>query len=341
MRPGQGAGLVGYFQGTLEVGDRALHVAAEGGGTRQDEQGAPGFLLPVQGLLRHLLRSGGVAGSQQRLRVVERGRLPGIGCAHHLRGGLGGELDLLRVLALLAHVQVVEHVAVGVLQADRVLVGLELEQLPVEVEREDEAFLLRPVHGGAAGGLGGGVAGIDLARLDGADQRLVHQQHDVALEAVVHGRRLHAQLQHLQAAHGGAALQGQGIEDEVQVGVADLVHGDGAAGRRHHQEVVGAVVAGVDLAGRGQRLQVDGHVPSGIAGDGQAQVGVGAQDHLRDGGRELLGEGVEVRLVLLVDGVQPRRLVEALEHGHEAQHVAGVGRQVGFPHDGLQLRGLA
>ena len=197
-----------------------------------------------------------VAGEELGLGEVEAGELAGT-AVDDLLGGVGDEGDLLVAVVFAGDVHAVDDGADVVAEAGAV--ALHGGELIVEVLGEDPAVAHVEVDGVAAGGLGlalvdehlgvvallvdavdvldagigaGGQGQVDGhgVGLDGLDHALGDEGDDVGLVVELERGVLHGLEQRLEAVHGAGAGVDEGLDDVVEVGVADLVETDGALG---------------------------------------------------------------------------------------------------------------
>ena len=200
-------------------------------------------------------------------------------------------------------------------------------------------------HGSVVALLVGAVAGVgDFGRLcdarihrldlDGFDEALGHQSHDVGLEGELERRLLDRLQKRKQAIRGLRTGVDERLDREVQVRVADEIHrnrdgsGCDACFRRDDDDEVVRVDTGVGFGGGEHRLKQDEEAAAVVGADGQVQVDVGSQHHFGQGVMDLREEGVVVGAVFDPQGVQADGL---RERSDERQHIddgSRIGRQL-------------
>ena len=255
VTPGDDMGIFGRIQRFLKVGLRALHVTVEAGDFGQHKVGSRRVFIGLQALLRQLLGLGRIAAGQRLLRQVD----PLLRCVfrrlHHLGYACGGESDLAGALLFLLHIDVVQPVGKGVLQADACL--FEIAAADRRSSRSERSPRLRRAAPGPRDlfpaawdrmGLRASMARIRHSITSSPMSRL----YSSAIGAVCTESRIG-----LQTIQRGGPLGNQRVEHEVQIGVPQRIHVDVVAGWRDHQVVeILQIVAGVHLAGRCHRLEV-------------------------------------------------------------------------------------
>ncbi len=134
-------------------------------------------------------------------------------------------------------------------------------------------------------------------------------------------------------------LQRQRVGDVVQVSMANVFQTQGffhtSRTRREHKKVIVGVVAGVHLARREHRLQIDHEAPARVAGERHFQIEISAGDRTARDLRVILG------LVFQPDIVQTGCLIELLQQRNHSLNVRGIGREIIFRNGRLECRRLA
>jgi len=367
VRPGERARVFGEFERLLKVLDGVVGAALH-----QVEAGHDVMSLGViaVGIVKRRFgkRGGAVEVSLEQLHLgqikpLKLSRCPGDDLA--LVGAPRQEGDLLVPVALTLDIHAVDHLGDVFLQADAVL--LHLDELSVEVIDQHpslahgeidlpaaDRFGLAIVGGHGVGvfaeidAAGGGFrlcwlrdAGVHGLNLDGLDEALRQQGRDIGLVVKVDGGILHRLQQRNQPLDGGAARVDEGLHLVVKIGVADLVHVDGAervAGGRDHDNIVVAVDAGVGSRRREHWLKQNQKTAAVVAADRHVQVDVGVQHHAGQRIVDALEEIIVIGAMRDPDDVKMNVLDELAQQRKYVDDLSGIGRQLGLVDGNCKLR---
>ena len=262
---------------------------------------------------------------------------------------------------LLLYIHAVDHLAHGVLQADRIL--FKLEHLLIKVLGENESLRHIVAHGGNADGvhlllvgltlaliarkiravdigwnLVHGNAGIHNARLDSLDEALHGQGHGVRAVAELHRSIPHLLEDGLRAAQGVAPEVQQRLDHVVQVSVPHIAHADRSIYRRNHHYIVGSIDAGVDGARREHGLNDHHETPPVIGLGRHLEVEIGGNDHPGERIMQLVGLFIVDGMHHQPDAVQIHGGDKVAQEGDDLHHLRRVRGHLGQLDRGFQFR---
>ena len=192
----------------------------------------------------------------------------------------------------------------------------------------------------AAGTCGLGDADVHGVDLDGLDEALGQQGGDVGLVGEVERSVLHGLQQRDEALHGRAAGVDQRLDLVVEIGVADLVHVDGAerlACGRDDDDVVAAVDARVGRRWREHGLEQNEEAAAIVAADRDVEIDVRVEHHAGERIVDDLEQGFVLRPMLDPDGVEMNVFGELAQQGKNVDDLGGVGRKLGLVDGGGEL----
>ena len=184
-----------------------------------------------------------------------------------------------------------------------------------------------------SGRLGFGNADVHRLGLDGLDEALGEEGDDLGLVGEFERRILNGFEQRLETIHGAGAGVDQRLDLVVEVGVADLVHVDGAeriAGGRGDDDVVAGIDARVGRGGGEHGLEQDEEAAAIVAADGQAEIDVRVENHLRERTVDAGGEVFVLGAMFDPDGVEMNVFGEGAEEREDVDDLGGVRRELGL-----------
>ncbi len=307
-----------------------------------------------------------VSFEELELGELEAGQL-GCGTTQDVMAASGKEGDLLVFAALAIDVHAVDHLAHVFPEADAAL--FHRADLVVEVVDENPTLTHGEIDRFAPDGFGLSIVRADFGvvtfeigtRLHGGGQgarvwvsptsivwvsialirHSVEKRNDLCFIGVFERGVLNGSEQGLEAFHRLSSRVDQRLDLIVEIGVADIVHVDGAervSGRGGDDDVIVRVDAGVGGGWSEHRLQQDEEAAAIVAADGQMEKDVGVENYLCERSVHEGRESFVLRTVFDPDGVEMDVFGEGAEPGKDVDDRGGVGRKLGLVDGRGELR---